>query len=165
MTKPKLVVLAVVATTLVAFGSVPVAAQIPEIPAPPPPPAEVEPAVGAVSVPMFQACLAQASVAGVVQLASGVSPVHPPVSLDPVMDQVRNVTLLGVACEYFAPRFVPMTCDVDGTVPGAPIAVPQPASIVATEIMALETLLDGYGAPVKGQLTGPVNGQLGCSDN
>jgi hypothetical protein len=164
MTKSKLAVASAVAVTLIAFGSVPVAAQIPEIPAPPPPPAEVEPVVGAVSGPMFQACLAQASVTGVVQLASGVAPVGIPVALDPVMDQIRNVTLLGVACEYFAPRFVPLTCAVDGNIPGAPIAVPQPASIIATQIMAIEHGLSSYGAPVQGQITGPVNEQLGCTE-
>lgn len=81
-----------VAATLIA-AAVPVAARVPNLP---PPPAEAQPAVNAVSPAVFQACLGQSVVAGVVQTASVVAPV--PVQVNDVLSPVRNVLLLDVAC-------------------------------------------------------------------
>lgn len=147
-------------------ASLPAAAQV--VPNLPPPPAEAQPAVNAVSPAVFQACLSQSVVAGLVQTASVVAPV--PVQVNDVLSPVRNLLLLDVACAYFSPKIVPAACDVDetiyGSIPAAvtAVTVPQPASLVATEVYAAEAALNAYGAPVGNQLSAPLWEQFGCTN-
>lgn len=147
-------------------ASLPASAQV--VPNLPPPPAQAQPAVNAVSPAVFQACLSQSVAAGLVQTASAVAPV--PVQVNDVLSPVRNLLLLDVACAYFSPKIVPAACEVDetiyGTIPAGvtAVTVPQPASLAATEVYAAEAALNAYGAPVGNQLSGPLWAQLGCTN-
>ena len=161
-----------VAGTVAALIAGPVAAtraqvpDLPRIPDPPQPPSQAQPLVNVVSPFTYQACLAQSNAAAVVQVVSTVAPV--PVQPNDVIDPLRNLLLLDIVCGYFQPTVVPPRCGVDETIYGSlpadvtVLTVPQPSSIVATEVLAIQKALVAQGVPVQGQLTGPVNSQLGC---
>jgi hypothetical protein len=145
-------------------ASVPAVAQVPNLP---PPPEQAVPAVNALSPAVFQACLSESVVVGVVQTGSAVAPV--PIQVNDVLSPVRNVLLLDVACAYFSPKVVPAACEVDETIYGSlpdvtAVTVPQPASLAATEVYAAEAALNAYGAPVGNQLSAPLWEQLGCTN-
>lgn len=58
-----------------------------------------------------------------------------------------------------------MDATVYGSVPAVTAAtVPQPASLVATEVYTAEAALNAYGAPVRNQLSAPVWEQPGCTN-
>ena len=157
LSQARSVAAAVLTGAIVIVSGVPARAQIPN---PPPPPEQLQPAVNTVSPLVFQACLGQSSVAALAQAASAIAPV--PVQINDVLSPVRNVILLDVACGFFSPKIVPATCDVDSTIPPTVINLPQPASMVATEVIAIELAGSAYGAPLDGQVSGPVFEQLGC---
>ena len=143
-------------------AAVPADAQVPDLP---PPPAQAQPLVNVVSPVSFQACLAPSILIGLAQTANTIAPIGLPVPITTVTDPVVNLLLLDLMCSYFSPKVVPPTCGVDETIYGqvpTVVNMPQPASIVATEILALQQALNAYGAPVGDQLSGPVNAQLGC---
>jgi hypothetical protein len=143
--------------------AIPASAQVPAVPSVPipdlpPPPAQAKPVVDIVSPAIFQACQGEATAVQVVQIVNALVglPVPPETVINPVRD-------LNVACAYFRPTVVPPRCSVDGNIPAAPVNLPRPASIVASEVLAIEKALNGAGAPVGRQLTDPVYGQLGCT--
>jgi hypothetical protein len=164
MKKVGCAILAIVLTVALQLGAiVPVDAQIPELP---PPPAEAQPLVNVVSPLSFQACLAPSILIGLGQTANTVAPIGLPVPVTTVTDPVVNLLLLDLMCAYFSPKIVPPTCELDqtvyGNIPATVVNMPQPASILATEILAVQQALNAYGAPIGDQLSSPVNGQLGC---
>ena len=149
--------------------ALPASAQVPDIvPEPPPPPAQVEPAVQIVSPLSFQACQAPATLTSLLGVAGAVAGVGVPVPVGPTINPVLDVLLLDFACAYFRPKIVPPTCAVDDTIFGLAgvnaINTPLPGSIIATEVMAIERALNTYGAPAGSSLSDEVWSQLGCDD-
>ena len=143
--------------------AIPASAQVPDVPtvpvpALPAPPAEAKPVIGVVSPLVFQACQGEATAFQAIQIVHALVglPVPPSTVTGPVSD-------LNVACGYFRPSVVPPRCGVDGNIPPAPVNAPRPASIVASEVLAIEKTLNSAGAPVGRQLSDPVYAQLGCT--
>jgi hypothetical protein len=139
----------------------PASAQVPL----PPLPEQAQPAANIVSPLSFQACLAPSTAIGLVQAGQAIGGVPLPVPPSMVLDPVLNSIVFDVACTYFSPKIVPPTCDVDSTIYGSlPAAtnVPLPASIIATELIALEQALGAYGAPVGDQASSVASEQFGC---
>ena len=153
----------------VAFTALPASAQVPDIvPEPPPPPAQVEPAIQVVSPLSFQACQAPSTAQSLIYTASAVAGVGSPVQLSDTLNPVLDVLLFDFTCAYFRPKIVPPTCAVDDTIFGLAgvnaINTPLPASNVATEVIAIERALNSYGAPAGSQVSDEVWAQLGCED-
>jgi hypothetical protein len=162
-------VLVVVFSAGVAFAALPASAQVPDIvPAPPPPPAEVEPLIQIVSPLSFQACQAPSTAQSLIYTAGAVAGVGSPVQLSTTLNPILDVLLFDLTCAYFRPKIVPPTCAVDDTVFGLAgvnaINTPLPGSILATEIVAIERALNSYGAPAGSQVSDEVWFQLGCED-
>jgi hypothetical protein len=162
-----IVALLVVGTILIAGRA---SAQVPDIvPEPPPPPADVQPAVNVVSPVWFHACMAPATAQGLLIVASSLAGVGVPVPPSMIMNPVFDVLLFDLTCAYFRPMIVPPTCGVDDTVFGtvgvSAVNTPLPASIIATEVLAIERALNHYGVPVGSQVSDNVWLQLGCDDS
>jgi hypothetical protein len=164
----------VVVVVLVVAGAVSTggraSAQVPDIvPNPPPPPAEVQPVVNVVSPVWFHACMAPSTAQGLVIVAGSLAGVGLPVPLATVMNPLFDVLLFDLTCAFFSPKIVPPTCGVDdvvfGTVGVSAVNTPLPASIIATEVLAIERALNHYGAPVGSQVSDQVWLQLGCDDS
>src|SRR5687767_10108710 len=88
-----------------AFAALPASAQVPDIvPAPPPPPAEVEPLVQIVSPLSFQACQAPSTAQSLIYTAGAVAGVGSPVQLSTTLNPVLDVLLFDFTCAYFRPK-------------------------------------------------------------
>jgi hypothetical protein len=156
---------------LLAAGAMalPASAQVPDIvPEPPPPPEDVAPLVQIVSPLSFQACQAPATAQSLIGAGTSLAGVPVPVAIGPTVNPVLDVLLLDFTCAYFRPKIVPPTCEVDDAIFGvagvSAVNTPLPASILATEVLAIERALNHYGAPAGTRVSDEVWFQLGCED-
>lgn len=152
-----------------AIAALPASAQVPDIvPEPPPPPEDVAPLVQVVSPLSFQACQAPGTVQTLAAAGASIAGVPIPVAIGPTVNPVLDVLLLDFTCAYFRPKIVPPTCEVDDAIFGvagvSAVNTPLPASILATEVLAIERALNHYGAPAGTRLSDEVWFQLGCED-
>jgi hypothetical protein len=148
-----------------AMGSVASSARaqsIPELPIPelPAPPAQLKPVLGAPSPTVFQACQAETTLLSLAQAAYTIGglPVNPGLALS----EIRRVSPLGQLCGYFRISVIPPRCSIDDQIPPLPVTIPRPASLLASQIKAIEKSTNQLGAPMGYPVSSEAYSQLGC---
>jgi hypothetical protein len=57
---------------------------------------------------------------------------------------------------------IPPRCSIDDQIPPAPVTIPRPASLLASQIKAIEKSANQLGAPVGYPVSSEAYSQLGC---